>query len=314
MQLCPVAQTMLQPPQFFGSFIGSALRMAPLHAIWLRPHVHTGGGKPPVVAPFVPPTTTHSHSPPRHWLPLTQALLQTPQSLLSVSGFTQTPLRVQAAVARQADRTPRWRTRPLSQAWPQEPQFSGSEPVLAHEPLGQVTWGGWQVVQLISPKHWQEPPSQNAPEGHASPQPPQSLALFPVSMQTPLHTTSGGGQTTVWHWLLTHETPAGHAWLQAPQLFGSSVMLEQVQVSTPQQARSGKGQPHWPLTHCRPSIAQSSPQPPQLLGSVLGLMHWPLPQSSRGGRQAPLEQAPLEQGVPSRGTPGCSRRSWRGRC
>ena len=86
--------------------------------------------------------------------------------------------------------------------------------------------------------------------------------------------------------------------MQAPQLLGSLVTLEQVQVSTPQQARSGNGQPHWPFSHCRPSAVQLLPQPPQLLGSVLGSMQAPLPQRRRGGKQVLLEQSPLEQVSP----------------
>ncbi len=115
------------------------------------------------------------------------------------------------------------------------------------------------------------------------------------STQAPLQEIFGLAHTRVWQWLATHDAPVGQTRPQAPQLFGSSAVLVQVQVVAPQQAESGEAQPHWPPTQVRPMEVQSLPQPPQVWGSVLGLMQAPLPQRRSGGRQLPLEHWLLEQ-------------------
>ena len=169
---------------------------------------------PPVVPPPLvvgPPVTTQRQVPPRHWFPLTQALLQIPQSLLSLCGDTQVPLQ-SIWGGRQTTPThwalvhdwPGWQTRPHA------PQLLTSELRLAHAPLAHRV-SGVGHEHPFGPPNWQvqAPPSQPEPGGQASPQPPQLFVSIWVSTHLPLHSTEGGKQTTDWHWLLMHAAPVG---------------------------------------------------------------------------------------------------------
>ncbi len=137
----------------------------------------------------------------------------------------------------------------------------------------------WPPAVLQPATH--EPAEQDSPGPQLLPHPPQlrgSICVFehvvPQSESLPEHE----------HWLPMQLAPAGHGWLQAPQLLGSLVRSMQelphvVRPAPPSTAAPPSTSPQLkvqtPSSHTVPG-AQTTPQPPQLFGSLCVRAHTPL--------------------------------------
>jgi hypothetical protein len=171
---------------------------------------------------------------------------------------------------------------PGGHAWLQPPQLSGSLVVSVHPSAQHVC----PPVHDAPPLHvWQMAPAHVAPGGQGWSQPPQLFGSVSMSVHpevqhcsTPVHTGPPLQDAGAWHIAATHVSPAGQAWSQPPQFFGSVLMSAQPDAqhcSTP--AHTG---PPWQeagavqtaATHASPE-GQGWSQPPQLFGSVSMSVH-----------------------------------------
>jgi hypothetical protein len=146
-QIWPLAQAMPQAPQFEVS--SCKLTQVP------EQKVNPGGHEVQLPATQV-------------WPPV-QAIPHPPQLALSTSVFLQTPLQFVKPAAHITWHTPFWHilkpSRVGGQAFPQEPQFIGSNCVSVHTPAHTEKGAGQRGVQA--------PAAQNVPGGHTFPHPPQ---------------------------------------------------------------------------------------------------------------------------------------------
>jgi hypothetical protein len=230
--VAPLGQTIAHPPQLFGSVAVEAHPV--VQQVCPTEQLHTGGA---------PQLVPEQHCPSRHWVD------------------------------------------PAGQARPHPPQLFRSLVVSVHpavqqlSPFTQLQMGG--VVQPCDVQHrlsWHP----KVPTGHTRPHPPQLLTSLVVSVQFPLqheslcahgpHAGGGGGK-------LSRHAPLMHVWSawqtmpHAPQLLGSLVVSVQPLAQQswlngqPLDAQLALGPTHVPLMHELP-VAQTSPQAPQLKGSV----------------------------------------------
>jgi hypothetical protein len=257
--------------------------------------------------------------PPLHWLPAAHRLPQVPQLRGSVCVFVQRPLHMLSP--------PPHTHAPPEQVDPEEhtklhfPQSSGLVEVSTHAPVQSVRPAAHMFVHI--------PCEHTKPGLHTLPQVPQLLGSFASCVQTPEHMLPPFGQAhfPLWHvvWALqtrpqppqllssvcsfTHEAPhcvcpPEHDSVQVPleqtsfgpQAFPHWPQLSElvcVSVHAPLQTCSLPGHWHLELTQVVLPV-QTSPQPPQLLGSFVSLTQAPPQRESPAAqvdRQKPTEQA-----------------------
>jgi hypothetical protein len=197
-----------------------------------------------------------------HVVPPAHRTPHPPQLLLSISGFAQIgPQR--SAPGAQAHWPPT-QLAPAGHCVPHALQLSGSAAVLTHasphfvRPAAQLTLHPPSLHSGVPPSALQ-----------TTPQPPQLFGSLTVRVQTPLQRIP----SKHWHEPFWHVVPAAHCVLQPPQCKLSAAKL----THTPPQELDPAGHPHAPFTHESPRVAsQTTPHPPQLLGSLRSGMQLPL--------------------------------------
>jgi hypothetical protein len=168
---------------------------------------------------------------------------------------------------------------PMGHTMPQPPQLFGSL-VVSWQPVEQqasVPQGGPPLQPRFD---WHTLATQTSVGPHAMPHPPQSLGSLVVLSQPslqqarlPVHAGPPLQLVVDWHALATHFSPAGHAWPQVPQSFGSLVVSSQPSLQHASEPTHA-GPPlqlvvdwHMLATQSSPG-GQTSPHAPQLPGSV----------------------------------------------
>ena len=223
-----------------------------------------------------------------------------PQWLGSFAGQLQTPL---------AQLSPAGQSAPPSRE-AQVPQFCGSVWKLVQKPaLPLPQWFGSAEGHAHAPALHDSPPGQTAPPSPA--QLPQLFGSLCGFVHCPPHSCSPATQLTAQTPLPLQISPAGQAPEQPPQWSESVLKLVQnADAPLPQRFGSAAGHEQtpplqlWPSAHATPlPTPEPMAQPPQLSGSVSGLLQSPL-QSSCPARQegahwpAPLQRSPAGQTAP----------------
>jgi hypothetical protein len=135
----------------------------------------------------------------------------------------------------------------------------------SHGPHGVGTHVPFSFTWQIGQGAWQTPFSQSAPFWQSTPHPPQLFGSFFVSTQSPQSVVPGGHTQSPFRQFLK----APLHWLpQLPQL----ALSDDVSTQTPLQLVSPSGHVQTPFSQDLPPV-QVTPQPPQLLLSVLTSMH-----------------------------------------
>jgi hypothetical protein len=321
MHWLPKAQTMPQPPQLFGSLVGSE---------------HPLGQHCCMPLQTEPPLHLVVHTLIWQSLPGGQAKPHEPQFWESLVVSLQPDLQHVWVPAQAGPPLQDWVQRPITQllpgaqVTPQKPQLLGSLLSSTHTPP-QLTVGAWQIMPPQAP-----PPSVNSqqapfwqtlkPGGQTTPQPPQLLMSLVVSTQVvpALQQVSTPGQPVIVQFPvvivqkpLTQESPPGQTLPQKPQLLGSlPVLTSQPSGILPSQSAKPGLQAViaqaalWHEVDPLGTGPQAMPQPPQLLSSAVtlaqrtpqqtcvpgqpvapqGPTHWPPEQLSPAGQTFP--QAP----------------------
>jgi hypothetical protein len=178
----------------------------------------------------------------------------------------------------QLEQVPELHVSPVAHACPHDPQLLGSLEVLVQTPGLLAVMPQTTSVPGHAP---QAPAAHGCPTAHSLPQAPQLLAsvcsftqapaplpLPPIVTMLPVQSVSPAGHV---HAPPVHVAPVSHTNPQAPQLFGSDIVLTQ------------PAAPHAvvPALHLQtPAVqvvlaGQTMPHPPQLRLSVCVLVHTP---------------------------------------
>jgi hypothetical protein len=235
-----------------------------------------------------------SEVPERHWAthwPLEQygvvagqALPHTPQLALSDVRSTQLPRPSVPGAAHWVSPEGHVQARftqspPAAQMIPHALQLLGSMARLVQTTIGvsPCIGGVMQVVRPASPQPATHvPPLQVLPPGHALPQAPQLLGSVSVLMQRLPHSLVDPPQL---HTPPTQFWPVPHAVVHEPQwpmsVTRSTHALLQLVSGFPASFEPHTSV-HAPVEHVGVAGGQTSPQPPQLLGSLCMAVHEPL--------------------------------------